>query len=241
MADLVTHAFKEHAKNDTNKCAVCSEEFNSVEVLIPHILRIHHLVNEQTLETTEAGIQLQKVWPSENASNFKCYECGQEVGERANIIKHKRIAHYKQKNCTSYHQHNYCRFSARDCIYIHRPEERQWRQAGLGGDQRMQEVQDFRQARGEVAICNNGPGCSWLANNRCRFQHEAVPVRSVVPPSASSPPSNIVTSSSSSSTTTGNTIQGCMKAIMDRLEQLEIRMQPNLSGFISAEGEKKSQ
>ena len=73
MADLVTHAFKEHAKNNSNKCAVCSEEFNSVEILIHHILRIHHLVNEQTLQTTEAGIQLEKVWPNENAANFKCY------------------------------------------------------------------------------------------------------------------------------------------------------------------------
>ena len=55
---------------DTDKCAVCSEEFISVDALISHILRIHSLVNEEKLVKTEAGQQLEKVWPNESVSTF---------------------------------------------------------------------------------------------------------------------------------------------------------------------------
>ena len=229
--DFVAHAFKEHAKNNngTNKCAMCGEVLESVDKLIHHILRVHHLVNEQTLITTEAGHQLEKVWPNEESAKFKCYDCGKDVGERSNIIKHKREAHYKQKNCTSYHQHNYCRFSARDCVYIHRPEERQWQQVQQG-----QEVQGHRQG-GEVAVCSNGPSCSWLANNRCRFSHQTVI-------NVSAPARN-VTTAPEQSTASISTLEGCMKAIMDRLDQLEQRIPPIVKdvGFPLVEGNKKSQ
>ena len=132
--DLVAHAMKEHAlvksNIDTSKCAVCAEEFIDVEPLIQHILRIHRLVDEETLLTTEAGHQLERVWPDESTANFKCYDCGQGVNEKGDLIKHKKEKHYKQHNCRSFHEYNYCRFSATDCIYIHRPEERQWQSQG---------------------------------------------------------------------------------------------------------------
>ena len=69
--DLIGHAMKVHAlvksNMDTDKCAVCAEEFVSVDALNSHILRIHNLVNEHTLVATEAGRQLEKVWPNESS------------------------------------------------------------------------------------------------------------------------------------------------------------------------------
>ena len=127
--DLITHVVKEHyfmKGNSSDKCAVCGEEFLTVDSLIHHILRIHHLVNEETLVTTEAGAQLEKVWPTPSTDGFKCYGCGKDVGERANLMKHKMEDYYKQRMCKNFRENNYCRFSARDCVYIHRPEERQW-------------------------------------------------------------------------------------------------------------------
>ena len=56
---------------------------------IHHIFRINSLVNKESLITTEAGVKLKRVWPTHSAASFKCYDCGKEVGERANLIKHK--------------------------------------------------------------------------------------------------------------------------------------------------------
>ena len=132
--DLIDHVVRIHAFNNKNICAVCSEVFSNVEDLIHHILRIYHMVDQETLIKTKAGHQLENIWPLEKTNGIKCYDCGQDVGERSNLINHKKESHYKVKNCTSFHQHNYCRFSARDCIYIHRPEVRQWQRPGQGGD-----------------------------------------------------------------------------------------------------------
>ena len=249
--DLIGHAMKVHtlvkSNIDTDKCAVCSEEFISVNALISHILRIHSLVNEETLATTEAGHQLVKVWPNESESTFKCYDCGQGVNERGDLIKHKREKHYKQKNCKSYHQNHYCRFIAIECIYIHRPEERQWQNQGQQpGQAAQQSYQQYNIQAGGLAACRNGPRCLWLASNRCKFGHEASTVQNAAQsqnqnvPNAPANNANSVTSTSTSETTT---LETCMKAIMDRLGQLETRMPPvrNLTGFPPLEGEKKSQ
>ena len=223
-----------------HECAVCTDTFSNVEAVIHHILRVHNLVDPATLAATEAGNQLVNVWPVEVTHNFKWYDCGKDVGERANLIQHKKEEHYKMKNCTSFHQNNYCRFSAEDCIYNHRPEEKQWQGARQAGDQ--QGGQGHRQSGGQGdSVCRNGPGCYWLANKRCRFRHEAVTVQSVA-----TPPKNIVisaTPNSNTNTTSGATIETVMQTIMDRLEQLELRMPPirNIAGFPPMEGGKKSQ
>ena len=190
--DLVAHVVKEHSfmkGNSADKCTVCGEEFLSVDPFIHHILRVHHLVNEETLVTTEAGIQLERVMPTPSAAGFKCYDCNKDVGERSNLMKHKREDHYKQRMCKRYHENNYCRFSPRECVYIHQPEERQWQNTGM---RQSREVQGTVQPGGGEGIipCKNGPGCSWLANNRCRFKHETTLVRNVVS-SPSSPVINV--------------------------------------------------
>ena len=241
--ELIIHLVKEHsymAGNSSDKCAVCGEEFLTVETLIHHILRIHHLVNEDTLATTEAGAQLERVWPTPSAAGFKCYDCGKDVGERANLMKHKTEDHYKQKLCKNFQENNYCRFSAPDCVYIHRPQERQWQSRG---NRQAREVQGNRQlggGDGNVA-CKNGPDCYCLANNRCRFRHESAPAQSVATPQI---PSVVnATPSYSQTVSSGTTMEACIKAVMDRLEQLELRMTPvrNLAGFPPMEGGKKSQ
>ena len=208
--------------------------------LTHHILRIHHLVDEETLETTEAGVQLEKVWPTPSAAGFKCYDCGKDVGERANLMKHKMEDHYKQRMCKNFNQNNYCRFSSRDCVYIHHYEERQWQNTGSN---QGRAVQGNRQSRGgdENIACKNGQGCYWLANNRCRFKHEGAPARNVASPQTHHVVN--VTPSYSQAASPGNTMEACIKAVMDRLEQLELRMAPviNLTGFPPMEGGKKSQ
>ena len=245
--DLVEHVVKAHAYNNKNICTVCSDVCNNVDELIHHIIRVHHMVNPETLMTTEAGHQLVNIWPQDKTNSIRCYDCGQEVGERSNLINHKKEAHYKVKNCTSFHQHNYCRFSARDCIYIHRPEERQWQrpgQAGDGqaGDRQVQGTLGARRAgENSLTVCANGPGCSWLANNRCKFMHEPRSMNSAAPPQVSSV--NIVTSTPNVITSSSDTLSNCMKAILDRLDQLEQRLPPmrNLTDFPPVEGAKKSQ
>ena len=192
----------------------------------------------------EVGHQLVRVWPSEHTSKFKCYDCGEEVGERSNLIQHKKQKHYKLKNCKSFHQNNYCRFSARECVYIHRPEERQWQAGGqeVQGRQVDQKVQGWQVQ--ENIICKNGPGCYWLAQNRCRFRHEPLPALSVV-----IPPRLIVTNvettaqPSNTSISSGSTMETFMEAIMNRLEKLELRMPPVriLTDFPPIEGGKKTQ
>ena len=245
--DLVEHVVKAHGFNNKNVCIVCSNVFNNVDELIHHIIRVHHTVNQETLMTTEAGHQLVNLWPQEKTNSIRCYDCGQEVGERSNLINHKREAHYKVKNCTSFHQHNYCRFSARDCIYIHRPEERHWQRPGQAGDGQAgdRQVQGTLGARraGEqsLTVCANGPGCSWLANNRCKFMHEPRSMNSAAPPQVSNV--NTVTSTPNVSTSSSDTLNNCMKVILDHLEQLEQRLPPmrNLTDFPPVEGAKKSQ
>ena len=95
-------------------------------------------------------------------------------------------------------------------------------------------MQGHRQG-GEVAVCSNGPSCSWLANNRCRFSHQTVI-------NVSAPARN-VTTAPEQSTASISTLEGCMKAIMDRLDQLEQRIPPIVKdvGFPLVEGNKKSQ
>ena len=249
--DLVAHAMKDHtlvkSNMDTDKCAVCAEEFISVEALISHILRIHNLVNEHTLVTTEAGRQLEKVWPNEVSFNFKCYHCGQGFSERGDLIKHKREKHYKHKNGKSYHEHHYCRFSAIECIYIHRQEERQWQNQGQQPSQAHQQShQQYNMQTGGLGACRNGPRCLWLANNRCKFGHEAPTVQNAPQSQSQTVPNvtaNNATLATNSSSRESSTLETCMKAIMNRLEQLESRMPPmrNLTGFPPLEGEKKSQ
>ena len=196
--DLVTHAVKDHPLkyNASNQhgCAVCGDSFNSLELLISHILRFHSLVNEQTLATTEAGQQLLTVWPEEKTNGFRCYDCGKDVGEKTNLINHKKAEHYKQKRCRNFHDNNYCRFSPRDCVYWHRPEERQWQHAG--GQPVQQGGQGSRQTgRGDLAICKNAPSCMWLANQRCMYKHILSP--ELCPETSSSHNVNNVTQSSS--------------------------------------------
>ena len=238
--DLITHTVQEHPLDNNvlnkNVCTVCGVYFQSVEPLISHIFRIHHLIDEPTLATTEAGHQLVKIWQEEKSNCFKCYDCGKDVGEKSNIINHKQAVHYKQKKCKNFHENNYYRFSPRDCVYYHRLEERQWQYAGG-----QQGAQGSRQTGGgDWMVCRNGPGCSWLANQRCMFKHEnsSVPVTETT----NTIPVNNVTQGSSSSTI-GNTLESSMKAIMDRLGELEKRMPPviNLSGFPPMEGGKKNQ
>ena len=229
---------------NNHKCSVCGECYSSVDSLIHHILRVHQLVDENSLATTEAGHQLVRVWPSEDTSKFKCYDCGEDVGERSNLIQHKKQKHYKLKNCKSFHQNNYCRFSARECVYIHRPEERQWQAGGqeVQGRHGDQQVQGWQVQ--EHIVCKNGPGCYWLAQNRCRFRHEPLPALSVV-----TPPRPLVTNvettaqPSNASTSSGSTMETFMQAIMTRLEKLELRMPPvrNLTDFPPMEGGKKTQ
>ena len=89
-------------------------------------------------------------------------------------------------------------------------------------------------------VYRNGHDCSWLANQRCMFKHEnsSAPVTETT----NTISVNNVTQVSSSSTI-GTTLESYMKAIMDRLVQLEKRMAPviNLSGFPPMEGGKKNQ
>ena len=81
MEDLVAHALKEHAmNNEKHECAVCTDTFSNVEAVIHHILRVHNLVDPAILAATEAGNQLVNVWPVEVTHNFKCYDCGKDVG-----------------------------------------------------------------------------------------------------------------------------------------------------------------
>ena len=99
---------------------------------------------------------------------------------------------------------------------------------------------------GGLAACRNGPRCLWLANNRCKFGHEASTVQNVAQSQNINVPNvsaNNATSVTNTSTSEITTLETCMKAIMDRLEQLETRMPPmrNLKGFPPLEGEKKSQ
>ena len=246
--DLIAHAVKNHtlvkSNIDTSKCAACAEEFIAVEQLI----RVHRLVNEDTLLATEAGQQLEKVWPNESTANFKCYDCGQGVNERGDLIKHNRENHYKKKNCKSFHENHYCRFSAIERIYVHRPEERQWQSRGQQGGLAVQQgdLQSNMQSWGP-AVCKNGTRCSWLANNRCKFRYEDINVPSAAQNQNGNNVNNVnannVTIPSTPSPTGNNTVEACMKAIMERLEQLESRMPVvrNLSGFPPLVGEKKSQ
>ena len=94
------------------------------------------------------------------------------------------------------------------------------------------------------AVCRNGTRCLWLANNRCKFRHEDINVPSAVQnQNGNNVNANNVTTPSTPSSTGNNTVETCMKAIMDRLEQLESRMPVvrNLLGFPPLVGEKKSQ
>ena len=91
-----------------------------------------------------------------------------------------------------------------------------------------------------MPVCINGPGCSWLANNRCKFLHEPRSEQNT----ATTPQVSSVTSAASAtqfSTSSSNTVENCMKAILDRLVELEKRMPPmkNLAGFPPVEAAQK--
>ena len=92
-----------------------------------------------------------------------------------------------------------------------------------------------------LPACINGPGCSWLANNRCKFLHEPRSVNSATTPQVLNV--NSAVSAQSASTSSNNTVENCMRAIMDRLDELEKRMPTtrNLTNFPPVEEAKKSQ
>ena len=116
-----------------------------------------------------------------------------------------------------------------------------WQYAGEQQQQQQQGDLGNRQPVGDAwTVCRNGPSCLWLANQRCRFKHEASPASNVE--NYSNNNANTVAPTSSTSTS-GNTLENCIKAVMDRLEQLERRMPPiiNLAGFPPMEGGKKTQ
>ena len=159
---LATHVIADHAMKTSqtgDKCKECGKMFSNMETLISHLIKTHYLVNpHRGDEVTRAGHQLDQSWTmaSSRANNsMKCYECGQDVGNKTDMMRHKRENHYKEKLCRSFHEYGHCERSDEACIYIHVQYERQ-----------------SRQNSGGFKMCRNGPNCIYKIQNRCKFSHQ---------------------------------------------------------------------
>ena len=204
---LAAHVIKVHAKKSSptgDKCTQCGKVFPSIEILMNHIIRDHYLINPRTEEATSAGQQLEESWSlQQTRSNhlIKCHDCGENVGDRSNIMRHKRERHYKEKLCRAYHEYGHCERNEESCIYIHSNQ----------GDQSNQPRRNLRNI-----MCRNGFDCIWKTQNRCKFGH--------------SRPASYVESQQNPQPTSSSTSDATMRAILERLVRME-QLVPNIQSM----------
>ena len=82
-------------------CQVCQNRFPTKQELIAHIVRQHC-----PQSTVTAPIVAEK-----DSNQIKCYDCGEKVSNREDLMKHKKDKHWKQKPCPYWHRNGRgCRF-----------------------------------------------------------------------------------------------------------------------------------
>ena len=124
-----------------HQCKTCDKIFKAKEQLVAHIVKDHAFSNQNQSRNT-AHATASVVTPPTNTSNttnktsttnttstsnkIKCFDCGTMLPTREELIRHKKLQHWKHKFCTYFHGTGRgCRFPDRVCINIHRPEEQQ--------------------------------------------------------------------------------------------------------------------
>ena len=114
-----------------HKCQTCNNNFKNKEELIGHIVKNHafnHISqsNPATQVTSTSTTTTPTSLKQQATNQIKCFECGLMLHSRDELMRHKKMQHWKQKFCTYYHGTGRgCRFPDRVCFNIHRPEEQQ--------------------------------------------------------------------------------------------------------------------
>ena len=113
----------------------------------------------------------------QNQSSVECYDCGDKLGNKNELINHKREAHHKKKLCSFFHGNGQpCRFPAQQCIDIH--EE----------NITPTVFNDYRKR----IECRNGSNCNFERSQSCHYKHAQIVDRTAPEVPRSAPTSNNV-------------------------------------------------
>ena len=127
----------------------CGEEFTDMQKKIEHTMVAHAFVYSNQEKREE---------------EYECFDCGQKVRNKQELMSHKKEKHYKKRLCSFFHgTMTTCRFPNKDCLNIH--NENIWPTETAG---------DYR---GRIN-CKHGNSCVFLTRpGGCFYKH----AQSVVP------------------------------------------------------------
>ena len=115
-------------------CDVCGEHFTEMTKKIEHVMLIHAFTY-----TTQEEVVL----------SYKCYDCGEKLANKNDLISHKKSKHFKTKLCSYFHSNSTtCRFPAQKCMNIH--------------NENIQPVDTVSDYRSRI-MCKNGNACFFLS------------------------------------------------------------------------------
>ena len=183
-------------------CKTCNFEFISQKVLVEHATNAHPLVySQQTHQSSTA--QERPLFPcgfcnatfetkrdfdihtqerhtrprvqEQNQSSVECYDCGDKLCNKNELINHKREAHHKKKLCSFFHGNGRpCRFPAQQCVDIHEENIT----PTLSNDYRKR------------IECRNGSNCNFQRSQSCHYKHAQIVERTAPEVPRSAPTSN---------------------------------------------------
>ena len=85
-------------------CGACGETFTDVKKRLEHVMIMHAFNYGEKNKLEE----------------YECFDCGETVNSKQDLMSHKTEKHYKTRMCTYFHGNmSTCRFPAQQCINIH--------------------------------------------------------------------------------------------------------------------------
>ena len=124
------------------KCETCGEEFYDIKTKLEHVMVVHAFNYTTQGETSEL---------------VECFDCGEQLSSKLNLMNHKKSKHYKTKLCSFFHGNmTTCIFPDQKCMNIHNENIR----PTVTGDHRSR------------IICQNGSQCFFLSQpGGCLYKH----------------------------------------------------------------------
>jgi len=153
------------------KCTLCSFATNNTKQLKRHKWRSHSVWDcsmcPHTSTKTEDREQHLKVHREElDRILHRCDCCQKTFKTKEELIKHKKTDCKCQECKEKYSQECKCLQCKVKCSQASGPKEQEVKEA-----QEVKEVQEERQEE----PCRNGPACTFLKQNRCKFIHPQQP------------------------------------------------------------------
>ena len=238
---LFRQHMKEHMKKDNQlvQCHYCDFMTNDSSKYINHIAEMHSSKFKCGEEFKEMSQRLEHIMvvhafdytTQEVTSDLvECFDCGEKMGSKPDLMEHKKSNHFKTKLCSYYHGNTTtCRFPNNKCMNIHNENIKP-----------TDVVSDYRSR----IICKNGNTCFFLMQGYCLYKHativgqqqnvweqSSITRESTRPTPINAPPAGIIQQQTTISASTPNmdmnmlviNLSKQMDAISQKLQFLELR------------------